>query len=76
MPDCSYFTYIANLKECYLKNEDVLDSKDIHKYMMHSNDNRGIVFGPRLCERKKHKIAFGHVFLFIMTKNFFMSKTQ
>ena len=53
IPDCSYFTYIADLKECYLKTDKVLDSKDIHKYMMHSNDNRGIVFGPRLCERKR-----------------------
>ena len=50
---CAHFTYIAKLKECYLKTEKVLDSQDIHKYLMHSKDNRGIVFGPERCIGKK-----------------------
>ena len=50
---CAHFTYIADLRECYLKTDKVLDSQDIHKYLMHSNDNRGIVFGPKRCRGKK-----------------------
>ena len=53
MADCAHFTYIADLRECYLKKEEVLDSQNINKYLMHSNDNRGVVFGPNRCIRKK-----------------------
>ena len=53
--ECSHFTYIAKLKECYLKTDKVLDSQDINKYLMHSQDSRGVVFGPRLCIGMKTK---------------------
>ena len=47
--DCSHFTYIDDIKECYLKTKEAIEPENL----MHSDDPRKVTFGPGICKSKK-----------------------
>ena len=47
--ECSHFTYIDDIKECYLKTKEAIKPDNL----MHSDDPRKVTFGPGICKSKK-----------------------